>query len=111
MGVRTSILRPSLATVPDSGRAILKVPVVVIRTLLCTGGEIRHAIIVRLGQPFLFEHDFRTARPARTVYCHQEFLDKLTARRTEPVGKRTALLIKDGCGHRPATLQRNQWGQ
>jgi len=37
-------------------------------------------------------HDFRTARPARTVYCHQEFLDKLTARRTEPVDKRTALL-------------------
>jgi hypothetical protein len=54
----------------------------------------RHAIIVRLGQSPLFEHDFRTARPAQTVYCHREFLDKLTARRTEPVGKRTALLMQ-----------------
>lgn len=53
-----------------------------------------HAIIVRLGQSPLYEHDFRTARPAHTVYCHQEFLDKLTARRTEPVGKRTALLMQ-----------------
>lgn len=28
------------------------------------------------------------------MYCHQEFLDKLAARRTEPVGKRTALLMQ-----------------
>jgi len=49
---------------------------------------------VRLGQPPLFEHDFRTARPAQTVYCHQEFLDRLAARRTEPVGTRTALLMQ-----------------
>ena len=49
---------------------------------------------MRLGQSPLFEHEFRTARPAQTVYCHQEFLDKLTARRTEPVGKRTALLMQ-----------------
>ena len=61
---------------------------------MSTCEQIRHAIIVRLGQSPLFEHDFRTARPAQTVYCHQEFLDKLTARRTEPVGKRTALLMQ-----------------
>jgi tetratricopeptide (TPR) repeat protein len=47
-----------------------------------------------LGQSSFLELDFRTARPAQTVYCHQEFLDKLTARRTEPVGKRTALLMQ-----------------
>jgi hypothetical protein len=28
------------------------------------------------------------------VYCHQEFLDKLAARRSDPVGKRTALLMQ-----------------
>src|SRR5712692_4612393 len=48
----------------------------------------------RLSQPALFEHEFRTARPARPVYCHQEFLDKLAARRNEPVGKRAALLLQ-----------------
>jgi hypothetical protein len=62
--------------------------------VLSGGWENSHAIIMRLGQSPLFEHDFRTARPARAVYCHQEFLDKLAARRTEPVGKRTALLMQ-----------------
>ena len=61
---------------------------------MSTCEQIRHAIIVRLGQSPLFEHDFRTARPAQTVYCHQEFLDKVTARRTEPVAKRAALLMQ-----------------
>jgi hypothetical protein len=28
------------------------------------------------------------------VYCHQEFLDKLAARRNEPVGKRAALVLQ-----------------
>jgi hypothetical protein len=51
-------------------------------------------IIVRLGQSPLFEHDFRTARLGQAVYCHQEFLDKLAARRAEPIGKRTALLMQ-----------------
>jgi tetratricopeptide (TPR) repeat protein len=46
-----------------------------------------------LSQPTLFEDQFRTARPARLVYCHQEFLDKLAARRHEPVGKRAALVM------------------
>jgi hypothetical protein len=49
-----------------------------------------------LSQPALFEHDFRTARPARPVFCHQEFLDKLSARRNDPIGKRTSLLMQDG---------------
>jgi len=48
---------------------------------------------LRLVLP-LFDHEFRTARPARVLYCHQEFLDKLSARRTEPMGKRTALLMQ-----------------
>jgi hypothetical protein len=47
-----------------------------------------------LSQAPLFEHDFRTARPPRPVYCHQEFLDKLAARRNEPMGKRTSLLLQ-----------------
>jgi len=48
----------------------------------------------RLSQPALFEHEFRTARPSRPVYCHQEFLDKLAARRNEPVVKRAALVLQ-----------------
>ncbi len=39
-------------------------------------------------------NEFRTARPSRPVYCHQEFLDKLAARHNEPVGKRAALLLQ-----------------
>ena len=42
----------------------------------------------------LFDHEFRTARSPRLVYCHQEFLDKLAARRNEPAGKRAALLLQ-----------------
>jgi hypothetical protein len=44
--------------------------------------------------PSLFEEDFQTARPSRLVYCHQEFLDKLHARRNETVGKRVSLLLQ-----------------
>jgi hypothetical protein len=47
-----------------------------------------------LSQPVLFEQDFRTVRPPRPVYCHQEFLDKLAERRNEPVGKRAALILQ-----------------
>ena len=44
-----------------------------------------------MSQP---ELDFQTARPARAVFCHQEFLDKLAARRNDPIGKRTSLLLQ-----------------
>ncbi len=47
-----------------------------------------------MNHPVLFEQEFRTARPPRPVYCHQEFLDKLAARRNEPVGKRVALVLQ-----------------
>jgi tetratricopeptide (TPR) repeat protein len=47
-----------------------------------------------LSDSELFPHEFRTARPSRPVYCHQEFLDKLAQRRNEPVGKRAALLLQ-----------------
>jgi hypothetical protein len=47
-----------------------------------------------LGQSALFAHEFRTARPPRPVYCHQEFLDKLALRRNEPAGKRASLLLQ-----------------
>jgi len=42
----------------------------------------------------LFENEFRTTRPPRLVYCHQEFLDKLAARRNEPAGKRASLMLQ-----------------
>ena len=47
-----------------------------------------------MTDPILFEHGFRTTRPPRLVYCHQEFLDKLAARRTESVGKRASLMLQ-----------------
>jgi hypothetical protein len=47
-----------------------------------------------LSEATLFPHDFQTARPPRPLYCHQEFLDKLEARRNEPAGKRAALLMQ-----------------
>jgi hypothetical protein len=47
-----------------------------------------------LSEATLLPHDFRTARPPRPLYCHQEFLDKLEARRNEPTGKRAALLMQ-----------------
>lgn len=47
-----------------------------------------------MDQSALFAHEFRTARPHRPVYCHQEFLDKLALRRNEPAGKRAALLLQ-----------------
>jgi hypothetical protein len=47
-----------------------------------------------LSQAPLFDLAFRTARPSRPVFCHQEFLDKLSARRNEPVGKRASLLLQ-----------------
>lgn len=49
---------------------------------------------MRLSQSALFPHEFRTARPHRPVYCHQEFLQELALRRQEPVGKRAALLLQ-----------------
>jgi len=42
----------------------------------------------------LFEHEFETSRPSKAVFCHQDFLDKLAARRNEPTGKRAALLLQ-----------------
>src|SRR6516225_4602963 len=48
----------------------------------------------RLSEGSLFPHEFRTARPPRPLFCHQEFLDKLEARRNEPVGKRAGLLMQ-----------------
>jgi hypothetical protein len=50
--------------------------------------------MIHLSAGTLFPHDFHTARPPRPLYCHQEFLDKLEARRNEPTGKRAALLMQ-----------------
>ena len=48
----------------------------------------------RLSEDTLFPHEFRTARPPRPLYCHQEFLEKLEARRNDPTGKRAGLLMQ-----------------
>jgi hypothetical protein len=40
------------------------------------------------------DEPFRTQRPANPVYCHEEFLEKLAAAGTQPVGKRASLLIR-----------------
>ncbi len=48
----------------------------------------------RLREANLLPHEFRTARPPRPLYCHQEFLEKLEARRNEPAGKRAGLLMQ-----------------
>ncbi len=50
--------------------------------------------ISHLSEATLFPHEFHTAKPPRPLYCHQEFLDKLEARRNEPTGKRAALLMQ-----------------
>ncbi|HWF09584.1 MAG TPA: hypothetical protein VG297_14035 [Bryobacteraceae bacterium] len=47
-----------------------------------------------MSTPALFPHEFRTTKPPRPLYCHQEFLDKLELRRNEPAGKRAALLMQ-----------------
>src|SRR6266542_1393389 len=46
------------------------------------------------AQPQLFEHALDTATPANPIFCHQEFLEKLEANRTQPLGKRAALLMQ-----------------
>jgi len=42
----------------------------------------------------LFEHSFGTARPSRPIFCHQDALDKLAARRNDAVAKRVSLLLQ-----------------
>jgi hypothetical protein len=46
------------------------------------------------AQPELFQRSFATAAPANPVFCHQQFLEKLAIHRTQPVGKRAALLMQ-----------------
>jgi tetratricopeptide (TPR) repeat protein len=42
----------------------------------------------------LFEGEFETRRPPNAIFCHQEFLEKLEANRTQPIGKRASLLLQ-----------------
>jgi hypothetical protein len=46
------------------------------------------------SQSELFEQTFITGVPANPVYCHQDFLEKLQAYRTQPIGKRAGLLMQ-----------------
>src|SRR5438046_1219876 len=50
--------------------------------------------MLALSQTGLFDPAIQTRRPARPVYCHQDFLDKLAERRNEPVAKRASLLMQ-----------------
>ncbi len=42
----------------------------------------------------LLSGEFRTAQAANPLYCHQDFLDKLAAQQTGPLGKRASLLLQ-----------------
>jgi len=42
----------------------------------------------------LLTGEFRSAQPANPLYCHQDFLDKLAAQQTSPLGKRASLLLQ-----------------
>ncbi|MCL5743035.1 MAG: hypothetical protein M1541_03765, partial [Acidobacteria bacterium] len=44
-------------------------------------------------QPDLFD-DFSTAEPGSTVYCHQDFLQKIEENRRNQIGKRASLLLE-----------------
>ena len=54
-------------------------------------------------QASLFDDRFETARPPNPIFCHQDFLEKLEAYRTQPVGRRAAWLL-----HRLAVDERRQ---
>ena len=45
-------------------------------------------------QSELFDRSFETASAPNPVFCHQEFLEKLEANRSQAVGKRAALLMQ-----------------
>lgn len=42
----------------------------------------------------LFDTEFRTARPGAPLFCHPDFLEKLSTYRKENTGKRSALLMQ-----------------
>ncbi|MBK5293694.1 MAG: hypothetical protein JJE04_18700 [Acidobacteriia bacterium] len=42
----------------------------------------------------LFDADFHTARQPNALFCHPDFLERLDSYRTQPVGKRAALLLQ-----------------
>ena len=42
----------------------------------------------------LFETSFQTARQPNPLFCHPDFLERLESYRTQPVGKRAALLLQ-----------------
>jgi tetratricopeptide (TPR) repeat protein len=44
--------------------------------------------------PMLFDSDFQTGRPSNPLYCHTDFLEKLSDYRTQPLAKRAALLLQ-----------------
>ncbi len=40
------------------------------------------------------DNHFHTGRPANPVFCHPDFLERLESYRTQPIGKRAALLLQ-----------------
>jgi len=46
------------------------------------------------AEPLLYDTAFQTARPANPLFCHTEFLEKLSDYRTQPLGKRATLLLQ-----------------
>jgi hypothetical protein len=45
-------------------------------------------------QPELFNADFATPKPANPIFCHEEFLDKLSTHERDSIGKRAAFLLQ-----------------
>ena len=42
----------------------------------------------------LIEDDFNTAKPANSIFCHEEFLDKLSTHERDSIGKRASFLLQ-----------------
>ena len=58
--------------------------------------QLSHSAIRRysIGVESLFESAFHTARQPNPVFCHPDFLERIEAYRSQPIGKRAALLLQ-----------------
>ena len=49
---------------------------------------------VATKEQFAFLEVFETSRPPNSVFCHQEFLEKLAEHGRDSIGRRTAYLMQ-----------------
>jgi hypothetical protein len=45
-------------------------------------------------QTDLFDDSFETSKPANSIFCHEEFLEKLSTHERDSIGKRAAFLMQ-----------------